>query len=307
MIKIPIVFCFDDNILMPAGICINSLLKHANSETFYDIFILHDDKVKFPTSGYLEKLHSEYKNFSITYRSVGNAFDGAFEIRGITKATYYRLLIPEIIQEYDKIIYSDVDMIFRDDQSKIFLETDMENFYVAGVSTPYSDIEDYLRKVIKIDSSKYISAGNLIFNSKKILEDNIITKFKILAKKSWKYQDMDVINIVCRDKIKYLPPSFGVIGTISEILSNPDQKYYSKEVADYTSEFGTIHYNGAKPWKTWWAVNFDIWWEYYRKSVFFDPKFYFDFYNDKYDEYDKLSLWKRVKILVRYFKNGRKN
>jgi len=53
MKKTPIVFCFDDNLLMPAGVCISSLLKHTNSDTFYDIFILHDEIAKFPTSKYI--------------------------------------------------------------------------------------------------------------------------------------------------------------------------------------------------------------------------------------------------------------
>jgi len=202
-------------------------------------------------------------------------------------------------------MYSDVDVIFREDQSDIFFNTDMENFYVAGISTPYSDIADYTKRVLNIESTKYIASGNLIFNSKKILEDNITYKFKKLAKKQWKYQDMDIINIVCRGNIKYLPPSFCIVGTTSEILSSPNQSYYESAIANYASKFGTIHYNGSKPWKTW-CLNFDIWWEYYRSSVFFDSKFYFNFYNEKKYEYDKLSLWKRIKILARYFRNGQK-
>ena len=69
---------------------------------------------------------------------------------------------------------------------------------------------------------------------------------------------------------------------------------------------GIIHYNGQKPWKGL-CVNFDIWWEYYRKSPFFDEKFYFDFFYHKLNELDGLSLLKRIKILVRYFVFGRKN
>lgn len=112
---------------------------------------------------------------------------------------------------------------------------------------------------------------------------------------------MDVINIVCKGRIKYLPPSYCIVGTTAEILSDINQPYFSKEEANYALKYGIIHYNGAKPWKTW-CLNFDIWWEYYRKSVFYDPKFYFDYYHNKLDEYDKLPLWKRIKILLRYFK-----
>ena len=53
-------------------------------------------------------------------------------------------------------------------------------------------------------------------------------------------------------------------------------------------------------------MNFDIWWEYYRKSPFFDAKFYFDFFYSRLNEYDLLPLWKRIKILIRYFVYGRK-
>lgn len=300
MNKIPIVFCYDDNLEMPACVCIWSLLKHANPGTFYDIFILHEDEAQF-VKGRVNELPQLFPNCSITYRAVGEAFKGAFEIRGITIAAYYRLLIPEIVPEYPKIFYFDVDVIFRNDLAKLFLETDLEGMYVAGVSTPYSDIKDYVTNIVKMKIDQYICSGTLIINSQKIIEDNLIPQFKQIANQNWKYQDQDTLNIVCRDKIMLMPPSFGVVGTVAEILSDPEQVYYDEDERQYALKYGIIHYNGAKPWKSW-CYNFDIWWEYYRKSIFFDPKFYFEFYHAKLNEYDSLSLWKRLKILFRYFK-----
>ena len=66
-----------------------------------------------------------------------------------------------------------------------------------------------------------------------------------------------------------------------------------------------IHYNGQKPWKGA-CVNFDIWWEYYRKSPFFDSKYYYKFFDNLLNEHDRLPLLKRIKILLRYFVYGRK-
>lgn len=297
---IPIVFCFDDNILMPAGICISSLLENAKSDTFYDIFILHDNFAKYPYSGFLERLYDKYKNFRINYRNIGNQFDNAFEIRGITKATYYRLLIPNVISEYDKIMYHDVDVIFRDDLSQIFHSTEMEGFYYAGVSSPYSEISSYVNQHIGVPIEKYIATGNLIINSKLIRKDNIVSQLLDCAKKKWKYQDMDVINFTCKNYIKILAPYFCVVGTTSEILKNINQPFYSKEEAEMARTIGIIHYNGSKPWNGW-CYNFDIWWEYYRKSIYYDPEFYFNFYQNKLLEYDQLGLVKRLKIFVRYF------
>ena len=81
---------------------------------------------------------------------------------------------------------------------------------------------------------------------------------------------------------------------------------FSNDELDYALTKGIVHYNGDKPWKTW-CHHFDIWWEYYRKSPFYDECFYLNFYSSKADELDKLSLWKRVKILFRYFIVGRKS
>jgi len=298
---VPVAFCFDDNLILAAGVCLSSLLQHAREDTFYDIFILHDETCKFPTSGYLELLHNRFENFKINYRGVGNVFGEAFEIRGVTKATYYRLLTPKLIIEYDKIMYHDVDVIFRDDLSQIFFDTDMEGYYVAGVSTPYSDITEYVNNTIGVEINHYVAAGNLILNSAKMRTDGIVNQFIEVAAKKWKYQDMDVINIVCKNYIKYLPPYFCIVGTTSEILSNSDQQYYSQDEVDSALQFGIVHFNGAKPWKAW-CYNFDIWWEYYRKSVYFDAKFYYEFYHNRLNEYDALPLWKRIKILLRYFK-----
>lgn len=300
MNKIPIVFCFDDNLIMPAGVCISSLLLHAKPDTFYDIFVLHSDHCSFPESGYLERLKEQFINFDLTYRSVGNAFKDAFEIRGITIAAYYRLLIPQMIPEYKKIFYFDVDVVFRVDLSAVY-ETDLQGYYVAGVSTPYSDISDYIQQVVKMEVDKYICSGTILLNSEAILADGLIPRFKEAAQRNWKYQDQDVLNVVCSDCIRILPPWFGIVGTVSEIMSDPDQCYYDKKDLMNAFERGVFHYNGAKPWKEW-CYNFDIWWEYYRKSVYFDPTFYFEFYHYKLNEYDRLSLWKRVKILLRYFK-----
>ena len=74
---------------------------------------------------------------------------------------------------------------------------------------------------------------------------------------------------------------------------------------DEAMDFGNIHYNGRKPWQGY-CLNFDIWWEYYRKSPVFDEEYYFKFFYNRLEELDTLPLMKRMKNLVRYFVYGRK-
>lgn len=307
---IPIVFAFDKNLVMPACVCISSLLMNAKKDTSYDIFILHPANQSM-TQTDLVKLPEYYDNCKLTFRPVGGEFDNAFEIRGITTPAYYRLLIPEIIPEYDKIIYSDVDVIFRSDLTEIFEETDMTDCCFAGVKSLAQFVPSYKKyyeKEIGINPEDIIYSGNLIINSEEIRKRNLVNRFKELAKNKYMFQDMDILNIACQGRIKYLEPDFCFTTFINQFAVEEFDtltSIWNKESIEKAFASGIVHYNGNKPWKDY-CVNFDIWWEYYRKSPFFDEKFYFDFFYRKINDYDLLPLWKRVKILLRYFVYGRR-
>ena len=307
---VPVVFAFDNNLILPACVCISSLMMNAKEDTFYDIFILHSANIALKKEE-LDKLSQYYQNCRIQYRQVDNTFDSAFEIRGITTSTYYRLLIPDLIPEYDKIIYSDVDVIFRSDLSNIYFSVYLHDSYVAGVNAliPFiPDMRAYYQKMRKVEMKGIIYAGNIILNSKKIREDNIIEQFKKLAKKNFRFQDLDVLNIVCQNRVTYLKPEFCVTTYFSEFsIRNRTilRQYWTDNDIALALQNGIVHYNGQKPWKGF-CVNFDIWWEYYRKSPFFDEKFYFEFFYKRLNELDQLSLWKRIKILIRYFVYGKR-
>ena len=308
---VPIAFAFDNNLVFPACICISSLMMNAKEDTFYDIFILNSKKDNIDKTQ-LDKIPSYYKNCRIQYRYVGDTFDSSFEIRGITTPAYYRLLIPELIPEYDKVIYSDVDILFRMDLAELY-SLNIESYYLAatrdlGVNLS-ADGKKYISSVDGLIQGKYLQSGFIIINNKKILEDNLILRFKELSNRKLKFQDQDILNLSCRCKVFFLPLKYNMTD-YSYYFINCERELISslcdeKEIIE-AIKTGNIHYNGHKPWKKY-SVNFDIWWEYYRKSPFFDEKFYFDFFYNKLNELDQLSLWKRIKILIRYFVYGKRN
>lgn len=305
MNRIPIAFAFDNNLVLPACICISSLLMNANDDSFYDIFILHSKKENIDRNG-LNAITKNYPNCKITYREVGDVFDDAFEIRGITTAAYYRLLIPELIPEYTKVIYSDVDVIYRMDLWSLY-QVNIDEYYLAatrdlGINLSYEGIE-YIKKLNVVEPNNYLQSGFIVLNNRLILKDGLIDAFKTLAKQNLKFQDQDILNIVCHGKVKYLSLEYNMTDySFYYVVKERDKlvDMFDNESITLALKKGTLHYNGHKPWKKY-CVNFDIWWEYYRNSPFYDPQFYFDFYYSKLDELDQLSLWKRIKILLRYF------
>lgn len=310
MITIPIAFAFDCNLIFPASVCLSSLLENANDETFYDIYILHSRDEDIERSE-LNRLPLFYTNCRIQYRTVDGFFDSAFEIRGITTPAYYRLLIPELIPEYDKVIYSDVDVIFRMDLSELY-SMDFSDYYLAatrdlGLNLSKDGVE-YIDSMTELEPGSYLQSGFIVLNSKKIREDGLVAKFKEQAKRKLKFQDQDILNIVCKGKVKFLSLEYNMTDYSFYYAMKEREllyKWFDDMAINNAVANGNLHFNGHKPWKKY-CVNFDIWWEYYRKSPFYDEKFYFDFYYNKLDELDQLTLWKRIKILVRYFIYGRK-
>lgn len=305
MNKIPIVFAFDRNLVFPASICISSLMMHSNENTFYDIYILHSQNEHIDFSD-IDKIPLFYSNCKVTYKSVGPIFDDAFEIRGITTPAYYRLLIPEIIPEYDKIFYSDVDVIFRMDLSELY-QLDIEDKYIAATRDLGLNLNDdginYIRQLGSVSPGEYIQSGFIMLNSKLLREDGVVERFKNLSKRKLKFQDQDILNIACVGKIAFISLKYNMTDYSFLYSIKGREKlhqYYSDKEIENALSSGILHYNGHKPWKKY-SVNFDVWWEYYRKSPFYDDQVYFDFYYSRLNEYDQLSLWKRIKILIRYF------
>lgn len=300
---IPIALAFDNNLVLPACICLSSLLMHAKDDTYYDIFILHSDKEDLRKTE-LEKIPLYYKNCNIQFRTVGDVFDQAYEIRGITTPAYYRLLIPEIIPEYDKVIYADADIIFRMDLASVF-SIDLGENYIAATRDLGLNFDkggmDYIQSVEGLHLGDYIQSGFLVLNSRVIRQMRLVSVFKELAKQKLKFQDQDILNIACYGSIHYLPYEYNLTDYSHYYLLKEGRRLgITDEEAEKILRVGNLHFNGHKPWKKY-SINYDIWWEYYRKSPYYDLNFYFDYYNSKLNELDSLSFIKRVKLLLRYF------
>lgn len=302
---VPIAFAFDNNIITAACVCLSSLMMNADKDTFYDIFILHSKDVGLKKEE-LDKIPATYSNCQIHYMTVDGSFDSAYEIRHVTKATYYRLLLPDLIEKYDKIIYADVDIIFRMDLWDVYRQNICEFYLAATYDIGLNQDEKHLKQ-LGLLRWQYAQAGFLILNLKKLREEHMVDKFKELSKNNYKYQDQDILNISCKNRIKFLLPCYNVNDcALIYMYWYPHllPKNISEEDKEYARKNGNIHYSGYKPWKRY-SIAFDIWWEYYRKSPFYDEQKYFKFFFDKTMLLDSLTFWKRLKIFIRYFVYGR--
>lgn len=273
---IPVVLSTDHNFIMPTGVAIFSFLE-SNKESLFDIFILQSNDV---TDEDRTRLTNMVKVFSsnISFIDPGDYFSQSYEIRGISHACYFRLLIPWLIPQYDRVIYLDGDIIVKSDISGLIDLPIGEDKLVYGIRTPGFTLEsDYAKHIqsLGLDNHKYINSGIQVFNSKLMRELNLKDKILSFTDRQFLFQDQDIINLVCKDKIGWLPLKYNSSPSLCNI--NPEKLIKEKITTQEDFEEALInpviiHYAGPKPWKTFTHHWYD-WWSAYSRSPFYDIEF----------------------------------
>lgn len=202
-------------------------------------------------------------NSALYFKTVYGEFQDAHVERGIPRTAYYRLLIPWLLPQYDRVIYSDVDIIFKGNGvGALYEQFDMEGLYVAGAARA-----SYMRQTgilhrhivsLGLDPEKYINDGFILINSFLQRKDNLLEAFRRHSTRVLKLMDQDVINIVCRGKIGYFGEQYNA--TPLSVATGDVDRYH------------VLHFVGNKPWNMF-CPGWGEWWEAYRASAVFDKKY----------------------------------
>lgn len=279
--NIPVVFGIDENYFYPCVVSMTSLLENANENTFYNIYVIHSKEFSNPYKLKIFSLKENYKNCDIKFCEVKNEFDTYKNEGYFTKAIFHRLEIPGLVNE-DKCIYLDSDTIINEDLSELF-NFDINNYYVAGIrdgTDSHRFYREYLKKIGMSTVGNYINSGVILWNLKKVREDNLQQLFyqfvekHVIEKCIGLYPDQDCINVVCDGKILNLPIRFNTMAAaflINTYEENPKLKNFCQksewELAKVNPAI--VHYlGGRKPWKGDCKFWYNQWWDYANKSKF---------------------------------------
>ena len=176
------------------------------------------------------------------------------ELEHVTQEMYYRYILPEILVDEDRTIYSDVDVLCVGDLRPLW-ETDLEGNILAAV---LDDSTGWKRGLLGLPKGNYFCSGLLVMDlaamrtggyAEKLFE----TTAEYASKLSW--PDQDVINIVFDGKILTLP---GIWNCTSNF--NP-----------FRSDVRQWHFQGftQKPWcNIWKNTTWPIYLKYLLKSPY---------------------------------------
>lgn len=262
--EIPIFFAIDDGYTKFLAVTIQSLIENASKDYKYLIKVLHTNVQK----EHMEQI-KKYENQNVSIEFVDLRYyiekvkDKLYTRDYYTNTTYFRLFLPELYPQYDKVLYLDSDIIVLGDISELY-NTDMGTNLVAAAPDDIIQttkvFQDYAELVVGVAKYQhYFNAGVLLMNLDELRKFKFQEKFLYLLEKV-KFsvaQDQDYLNRLCKGRVKLISHDWNVMPYVNEETKPEDIKI--------------VHYNFAyKPWHFEDVTYNEYFWEYAKKTEFYD-------------------------------------
>lgn len=256
----------DNNYVMPTKVLIKSLIVNKKNDTKYYIHILSDN-IKNDLQQDLKTLSN--KNIIIDILNIENPYSNLRNInKYVTNAAFLKFDIPFILNQIDKVIYLDVDIIVQEDLKNLY-NIDLQNTY-AGVVEDFTIIK-FQQRNKELGLKHYFNSGVMLLNLKKIREEHLNKKMLeiyIENGENFYCHDQDVLNLVFKDNITILNPKYNWIVANFDFFKKSFENYYKIEKQDYDiSNISIIHYVRLKPW-SYRTIPYQKIWQYYYDLLF---------------------------------------
>lgn len=222
MQNIDILFSTDDAYIKYLMVTLHSLFKNHTSDTTLTIHIL-DGGVSEENKKRVLSLSSSRHLISFIQIDT-DKYQNLPETDHLSKATWYRILIPEVLPSLRKILYLDIDILVLKDIVDLYNQ-DISEYIVGAVKEP---CEEKLFHALneKGKNNTYFNAGVLLINLEAWRRNNLTKKcFSFIAshsdnfKKIFTCLDQDVLNAVLDvESIKFISGKYNFMLTNTNLV-----------------------------------------------------------------------------------------
>ncbi len=206
---IHIAMSLNNNYTYPIMVSLSSILLNSKKTTFINFHFLIGDDVTVENINKISSLKYLNNNSNYSFYNVKDNFKGwKTDRKGMPEASFYRILLPNIIKSLDKIIYLDGDTLTYGDLTEMY-NLNMSNLFFRGLrEIAYEEEANYT------NLSRYICSGVMLMNLKMLRENHALEQFTnyyhFLANRGLSTNDQNIINKIFTDKIGFLPPKYGI-------------------------------------------------------------------------------------------------
>lgn len=237
---ISISFCISDNYARHLAVVVASILVNNPDDDF--VFHVVHHSVTPESEAKVRELESMYPRHKIVFHKIDPNLFEKFPIpptlAHITREMYYRYILPEILPDEERTIYSDVDVLCVKGGVRELFEMDLGGNPIAAVIEETTGVK---RTRLELPEGKYFCSGLLLLNLA-MLRGESATRVLLEATANnagrLVFPDQDVINIVFDGRIKEVPSIWNCADGYS---------FFRKDVVQWHFQCQT-----QKPWCNLW-------------------------------------------------------
>ena len=188
----------------------------------------------------------------------------------VTVQSWFRIKLPDMCPDLDKILYLDCDTLILGNLEELF-KTDLNEKYLAGV-LDIIGAEKFCKR-LDMTSGAYINTGMILLNAEYCRKENFFDKIVDFANNNAKiieFCDQDSINKIADEKKVIIHPKFNFMDMwwnygYYELHGKEEQKYLNAKKNPVV-----VHFLGPKPAFKGCNNRFkDKWWEYAKLTNIF--------------------------------------
>lgn len=213
--RISIAVAADNNYAPYLSSLIQSILENTCKSDAIDFFVMSKDLTRRNQSFLRHQV--EDASSTITFIDLTSMLDALKDIEltdWFTVEILFRLLLPDLLPNIDKILYLDSDMIVLGDATDLF-HTDLGDNLIgacldpdmAGNCAGYDpDRKAYLINEVGLSNPyDYFQSGMILMNLAQFRQDApTSTLLHIASSRTWKYNDQDTLNKVAHGRVTFI-------------------------------------------------------------------------------------------------------
>ena len=301
--------------MYPTLVLITSLMENIGPNTFYKIYIMiADDDDKYIITKTLNTLIPKYGNdkLNITFLVIGySQLPKNASISGhISIESYFRILLPSLLPNLDRIIYMDADVVNFKDLTELYNLELTDDIYLRTVLSNQNHLKEF--KAFGIQPYYDFNAGLLLMNLKSFRKYEVDKKLlDFISSHKLKLHDQTALNAICYKNNKLMPPKFNFLAfsTLQRYKAfnngaGEKYKYSDEELKEALYSPVNLHYANirGKPWNKYYLPKRSYWWYYANKTNYMEEIMKFANYNRKLVDYHFKNLKKNHILLKDNFK-----
>ena len=264
----------------PSLVFLTSLLENQKPDSYYVIHVLKGKNINFKHYRKIIKLIKKKEKYihhnKVKFYDMENEFKRVTHGIYISEAEYYRITLPSLLPNLDKIIYINTDVITFKDLGEMYSIELEDDIYFMGI-LDNNKLPSKLKNIK--DLKKNMNEGILIMNLKSLRKYGIEEDLRNYVSAHYlKSHNQTAINVVCHDhlgilSIKYATFSYKSFKELVKYNKKQQKQYrYSKdELLKVYHEPTLLYFFGSvKPWhKKYKKKNQKYWWYYAKKSGYY--------------------------------------